>query len=109
MSDELIKSLTKAANGEEPSDPQEEYKTWKTHTPFLYELVVTHALEWPSLTCQWLPDRIPSDRPGAAQHDVLLGTQTSGQDTDYLQVAQVQLPIADERGVGKDLDGAHLP
>ena len=23
---------------------------------FLYDLVMTHALEWPSLTAQWLPD-----------------------------------------------------
>ena len=26
----------------------EEYKIWKKNTPFLYDLVVTHALEWPS-------------------------------------------------------------
>jgi len=38
----------------------EEYKIWKKNTPFLYDLVVTHALEWPSLTVQWLPVR-----PGA--------------------------------------------
>ena len=34
----------------------EEYKIWKKNTPFLYDLVMTHALEWPSLTSQWLPD-----------------------------------------------------
>lgn len=33
----------------------EEYKIWKKNTPFLYDLVITKALEWPSLTCQWLP------------------------------------------------------
>lgn len=33
----------------------EEYKIWKKNTPFLYDLVVTHALLWPSLTVQWLP------------------------------------------------------
>uniref|UniRef100_A0A673T3Y0 Histone-binding protein RBBP4-like N-terminal domain-containing protein n=1 Tax=Suricata suricatta TaxID=37032 RepID=A0A673T3Y0_SURSU len=31
----------------------EEYKIWKKNTPFLYHLVMTHALEWPSLTAQW--------------------------------------------------------
>lgn len=36
----------------------EEYKIWKKNTPFLYDLVMTHALEWPSLTAQWLPDII---------------------------------------------------
>lgn len=34
----------------------EEYRIWKKNTPFLYDLVMTHALEWPSLTVQWLPD-----------------------------------------------------
>jgi histone-binding protein RBBP4 len=48
---------------EEPSDEleerlvSEEYKIWKKNTPFLYDLVVTHALEWPSLSVQWLPDK----------------------------------------------------
>jgi hypothetical protein len=34
---------------------------WKKNSPFLYDLVMTHALEWPSLTVQWLPDetRLP--------------------------------------------------
>lgn len=34
----------------------DEYKVWKKNTPFLYDMVMTHALEWPSLTVQWLPD-----------------------------------------------------
>lgn len=25
----------------------EEYKVWKKNTPFLYDVVMTHALEWP--------------------------------------------------------------
>jgi hypothetical protein len=33
----------------------EEYKICKKNAPFLYNLVITHALEWPSLTTQWLP------------------------------------------------------
>lgn len=34
----------------------EEYKVWKKNSPFLYDLVITHALMWPTLTVQWLPD-----------------------------------------------------
>ncbi len=34
----------------------EEYKIWKKNSPFLYDLVVTHALQWPTLTVQWMPD-----------------------------------------------------
>ena len=39
----------------------EEYKIWKKNTPFLYDLVMTHALEWPNLTAQWHPDVTWSD------------------------------------------------
>ena len=35
----------------------EEYKTWKKNAPFLYDLMVSTALEWPTLTTQWLPDK----------------------------------------------------
>ena len=31
---------------------KEEYKIWKKNAPFLYDLLVTHSLEWPSLTVQ---------------------------------------------------------
>ena len=35
----------------------EEYKIWKKNVPFLYDLVITHELDWPSLTVQWLPKK----------------------------------------------------
>jgi len=36
----------------------DEYKIWKKNSPFLYDTLITHALEWPSLTVNWLPDVI---------------------------------------------------
>lgn len=45
-----------AADAMEERLINEEYKIWKKNTPFLYDLVITHALEWPSLTVQWFPD-----------------------------------------------------
>ncbi|KAJ3674517.1 hypothetical protein LUZ60_005133 [Juncus effusus] len=76
----------------------EEYKIWKKNTPFLYDLVVTHALEWPSLTVQWLPDR---EEPAGRDHTVqkmVLGTHTSDNEPNYLMLAQVQLPVEDAEG-----------
>lgn len=35
----------------------EEYRIWKKNVPFLYDLVFTHSLEWPSLTVQWFPEK----------------------------------------------------
>lgn len=34
-----------------------EYKTWKKNAPFLYDMILSTALEWPTLTSQWLPDK----------------------------------------------------
>uniref|UniRef100_A0A2K6SXP6 Histone-binding protein RBBP4-like N-terminal domain-containing protein n=1 Tax=Saimiri boliviensis boliviensis TaxID=39432 RepID=A0A2K6SXP6_SAIBB len=43
----------------------EKCKIWKKNTPFLYDLVMTHMLEWPSLTAQCV--QLPNDD---AQFDV---------------------------------------
>lgn len=37
----------------------EEYKIWKKNSVFLYDIMYGRALEWPSLTAQWLPDKKP--------------------------------------------------
>jgi len=65
----------------------EEYKIWKRNAPFLYDTVMTHALEWPTLTVQWVP--------GTARHKVLLGTHTSNGEQNYLMAAAVKLPPSD--------------
>jgi hypothetical protein len=35
----------------------EEYKIWKKNAPFLYDLILSTALDWPTLTTQWFPDK----------------------------------------------------
>ena len=37
----------------------EEYKIWKKNAPFLYDIVMSHALDWPTLTVDWLPNVEP--------------------------------------------------
>jgi histone-binding protein RBBP4 len=37
----------------------EEYKIWKKNSVFLYDMFYGRALEWPTLTTQWLPDKKP--------------------------------------------------
>jgi histone-binding protein RBBP4 len=74
-----------------------EYKIWKKNTPYLYDFVMTHSLEWPSLTCQWLPNTkslsTASDSK-AVEHNLLVGTHTTGEQ-NYLMVASVNLPQND--------------
>jgi hypothetical protein len=52
-----------ATEGEAPVEDQavnEEYKIWKKNTPFLYDLILSHALEWPSLTAQVCDSPFPA-------------------------------------------------
>jgi hypothetical protein len=52
----------------------EEYRIWKKNSPFLYDVVLSHALEWPSLTVQWMPDS--RDEDDFSVQRLLLGTHT---------------------------------
>jgi hypothetical protein len=69
----------------------EEYKIWKKNTPFLYDLVVTHALEWPSLTMEWLPDRVEPPGKDYSVQKLILGTHTSENEQNHLMIAEVQV------------------
>jgi histone-binding protein RBBP4 len=35
----------------------EEYKIWKKNSPFFYDTLYSHALTWPTLTCEWMLSR----------------------------------------------------
>jgi histone-binding protein RBBP4 len=85
----------------------EEYKIWKKNTPFLYDLVITHALEWPSLTVQWLPDRVEPPGKDHSVQKMILGTHTSDNEPNYLMLAQVQLPLDDAEADARHYDDDH--
>mmetsp|Transcript_12560 Transcript_12560/g.18453 ORF Transcript_12560/g.18453 Transcript_12560/m.18453 type:complete len:148 (-) Transcript_12560:3295-3738(-) len=70
-----------------------EYKIWKKNTPYLYDFVMTHSLEWPSLSCQWFPT-LKNAGEHAMEHSLLLGTHTTGEQ-NYLMLASVNLPKID--------------
>lgn len=82
----------------------EEYKIWKKNTPFLYDLVVTHALEWPSLTVQWLPTKDENVETGVSKQQLILGTHTSEGEQNYLMRAEVQLPLQETETSMKGYD-----
>ncbi|XP_072950974.1 histone-binding protein MSI1-like [Typha angustifolia] len=73
----------------------EEYKIWKKNTPFLYDLVITHALEWPSLTVQWLPGHEEPAGKDYAVYKMVLGTHTADDEPNHLMLAEVQIPKED--------------
>ena len=54
--------------------------------------MITHALEWPSLTAQWLPE--VTQGTDFHTHRLILGTHTSDEQ-NHLIIASVQLPAED--------------
>jgi histone-binding protein RBBP4 len=62
-----------------------------TDTPYLYDFVMTHSQEWPSLTIEWLPT-VRHINDSVSEHSLLLGTHTTGNEPNYLMVAVSGLP-----------------
>ncbi|KAF2769797.1 nucleosome remodeling complex, CAF-I subunit [Teratosphaeria nubilosa] len=71
----------------------EEYKIWKKNSVLLYDVMYSRALEWPSLTTQWLPDVKEVPGKNMRTHRLLVGTHTSDSNTEYLQIAHFELPL----------------
>mmetsp|Transcript_6647 Transcript_6647/g.10055 ORF Transcript_6647/g.10055 Transcript_6647/m.10055 type:complete len:427 (-) Transcript_6647:164-1444(-) len=84
----------------------EEYKIWKKNSPFLYDLVLTHALQWPTLTVQWTPER-RVDENGCSIQKLIIGTHTSDKEQNYLMIASARLPSDDTRVDGRQYDDSH--
>lgn len=40
--------------------PAEQHRIWRRNAPFLYDVILVYTSEWPSLTVQWLPDKVCS-------------------------------------------------
>ena len=57
------------------------------------DIVMSHALEWPSLTVQWLPDRILPAGCDYSIQRLLLGTHTSDGEANFVHIAEVRLPL----------------
>lgn len=68
---------------------KDEYELWRKNCRYMYEFVSETALTWPSLTVQWLPTHHIDQ---VIEAKLLLGTHTSGEDTNYFKLASTQLP-----------------
>lgn len=75
---------------EEPEKPlsiDDEYELWKSNVPLMYDFVSETNLTWPTLTLEWLPGSKTSNR-----QELIIGTHTSGEETNYLKIAAIDLP-----------------
>lgn len=74
-----------------------DYITWKKNAPLYYDLAVTHILEWPSLTVQYLPCHDESEDGQIQYQKLILGTQSPESGGNFLCVAKTRLPTKKAR------------
>ncbi|GAB7342758.1 hypothetical protein MBLNU457_g0901t1 [Dothideomycetes sp. NU457] len=70
----------------------EEYKIWKKNAVFLYDIMYSRALDWPSLTTQWLPDVQEIPGRNFSTHRLIIGTHTSDNGLNHLEIAHINFP-----------------
>lgn len=64
---------------------------WRRNCPYLYDMMLSYTLEWPTLTIDWLPNSYKSADGSYSVHKVIYGTNTSGQEANYLIIAEVHI------------------
>jgi histone-binding protein RBBP4 len=67
-----------------------------------YDTVMTHSLEWPSLTVEWLPNTKQVAK-NSSELSLLLGTHTDGGEQNYLMVASTIVATNDPVVVPSEL------
>lgn len=79
-----------------PEDNEKEdnlYNAWKKNTPLLYDTLVNHVFEWPTLTTQFLPIHQENSDGNYDHYKMVLGTQTDNSISNYLMIAKVTISI----------------
>ncbi|RLN36279.1 WD-40 repeat protein MSI1 [Panicum miliaceum] len=82
----------------------EEYRNWKKNAAVLYDLVISHPLEWPSLTVQWLPSE-----SSTRSHRLIVGTHTSDEAPNNLMVLDAVLPLLPRLAAAAAASGGAVP
>lgn len=104
MMEDLLSGLEAKLEGVNITEDKEEamnaqivkdYNMWIENKPCLDNLVITHTLEWPSLTVEWLPDRAEYPGQGQSVPKIVLGTHARGDFPNYLVIAEVHMPWKD--------------
>jgi hypothetical protein len=73
----------------------EDYVVSRKNTLFLYDLVLSHTLEWLSLTIHWALLPVPlshASNPSLTVHRLILGIHTAEGSPNFLMVADALLP-----------------
>ena len=89
MNFQNLQSLNQIIPDEE-TQGEEMYKTWKKNVPLLYDTMITHIMDWPSLTTQFLPINLADSDGLFTTYKMVLGTHTTNNMPNYLMIAKVR-------------------
>lgn len=67
----------------------EQYKIWKKHVPFLYEIASTYEILTCTQTVEWLGETVIED--SVEYHYCIIGTNSIG--TNKLYLLRIDLPL----------------
>lgn len=70
----------------------EEFKIWKKTVPLLYNVIHTHAMQWPLLTVDFLPKYEYSEDKQTISVSFMTGTNTSLGGADSIKLSSLSLP-----------------
>ena len=88
-----MKDEQDCAEEAEDQSSNERYRLWKKNSPYLYDLLIAQALEWPSLTVEWFNSKgIFSD---FSIQKLLVATHSNGATKNFLSILSVILPLED--------------
>eukprot|EP00920_Eleutheroschizon_duboscqi_P014838 GHVT01034312.1.p1 GENE.GHVT01034312.1~~GHVT01034312.1.p1 ORF type:complete len:546 (+),score=158.93 GHVT01034312.1:4989-6626(+) len=68
-----------------------EYRNWRVNSSVLYSTIMTHTLEWPALSMQWLPQQRALAEGGVSQR-LLVGSHANTSEANALILMEVNLP-----------------
>lgn len=81
----------------------ERYRIWKKNCQFLYDLIITNRLEWPSITVQWCHSKQTKTNPynnrEYSTDKLLFGTHVDENNQNHLIVATQHTPIIDRNQI----------
>eukprot|EP01127_Copromyxa_protea_P019061 TRINITY_DN6104_c0_g1_i1.p1 TRINITY_DN6104_c0_g1~~TRINITY_DN6104_c0_g1_i1.p1 ORF type:complete len:413 (-),score=74.46 TRINITY_DN6104_c0_g1_i1:76-1314(-) len=80
---------------------EDTYRIWKKNAPYLYDVMISRNLLWPSLTVEWFPEK--TVQGDYTSQRILFGTSTSGNEEATAKdstviIAEVQVPRDDLPG-----------
>lgn len=90
---------------DEHNDPnfesiEEEYLSWKKNAPLLYDTLVSHLLEWPSMTCQYFAKSEENKTDSTLIQHFAIGTLTDEQSQNYLMTMSSKIPVLSSDSTG---------